>query len=43
MAALPSFSSLMVLALWIVIVGGAITAWRRLAVIAAHLRSKPRP
>jgi phosphatidylglycerophosphate synthase len=43
MAALPSFSSLVVLALWIVIVGGAITAWRRLAVIAAHLRSKPRP
>jgi phosphatidylglycerophosphate synthase len=33
---------LIALALWIVIVGGAITAWRRLARIAAHLRGKAR-
>lgn len=46
-AVAPTFSGrpgpLIALALWIVIVGGAITAWRRLRVIAAYLRSKPRP
>ena len=31
------------LALWIVIVGGAITAWRRLSFIAAFLRKKANP
>lgn len=50
-AALPTFpavtgtppSPLIVIALWIVIVGGGITAWRRFARISAYLRSKPRP
>jgi phosphatidylglycerophosphate synthase len=36
-AALPTFIEL---ALWIVILGGAITAWRRLAFIARFLRSR---
>lgn len=36
-------SPLIAIALWIVIIGGAITAWRRLTRIAAYLRSKPRP
>jgi phosphatidylglycerophosphate synthase len=36
-------SPLIAIALWIVIVGGAITAWRRLARIAAYLRGKARP
>jgi phosphatidylglycerophosphate synthase len=49
-AAVPTFPSvtgtppspLIAIALWIVIVGGAITAWRRLARIGAHLRGKAR-
>lgn len=40
-AAAPS--PLIAVALWIVIVGGVITVWRRLRVIAEHLRSKVRP
>ena len=36
-------SPLIAVALLVVIFGGAITAWRRLARIAAYLRSKPRP
>jgi hypothetical protein len=32
-----------VIALWIVILGGLITAWRRLAFIAAFLRKKSQP
>jgi phosphatidylglycerophosphate synthase len=36
-------SPLIALALFVVIVGGAITAWRRLTRIAAHLRSRAQP
>ncbi len=49
-AALPTFpavtgtppSPLITIALWIVILGGAITAWRRLSRISSYLRSKSR-
>jgi hypothetical protein len=41
-AAIPIFSGpswpLVAAALWVVIGGGAITAWRRLAFVAHHLR-----
>lgn len=36
-------SPLIALALWIVIVGGAITTWRRLSRVAQHLRATRRP
>jgi phosphatidylglycerophosphate synthase len=36
----PFEESFIALALWIVILGGAITAWRRLAFISQHLRGR---
>ena len=50
-AAVPTYSSLIgqqplpavAIALWVVIVGGIVTAWRRLAFIAVFLREKSRP
>lgn len=36
-------SPLVAIALWIVVIGGAITAWRRLSRIATYLRSKAQP
>lgn len=50
-AIFPTYSTLIgerplpavVLALWIVILGGLVTAWRRLAFIAAFLRKKSQP